>query len=54
MYKKAVRQQYPNLEIVSGTHKPVDKKEFQAQFRELICPAIAPPKAMTDLIKAGR
>ncbi len=53
-YKKAVKEEYPELEIVLGTHEPLDKKGFQDRFRELLCPSVCAPKAMTDLIKAGR
>ncbi|MDR3569880.1 MAG: CGGC domain-containing protein [Syntrophobacteraceae bacterium] len=54
MYKKAVKKEYPELEMVFGTHKPLEKKEFQAQVGELLCPSISVPRAMTDLIKEGR
>jgi hypothetical protein len=52
-YAKVIRQEYPSLEIVFGTHQPIDKRKFQEDVRELLCPAV-PPKAMTDLIMAKR
>ncbi len=52
-YAKAIKQEYPDLEIVFGTHKPIDKKKFQEGVNELLCPAV-PPKGMTDLIMGRR
>jgi predicted metal-binding protein len=54
LYKKVIGEKYPGLEIVFGTHMPLDKKGFQEEVRELLCPSVSPPRAMTDLIKAGR
>jgi predicted metal-binding protein len=53
-YEKVIKEEYPNLEIVFGTHKPLDKRKFQEEVGELLCPSVSPPRAMTDLIKAGR
>jgi predicted metal-binding protein len=53
-YEKAIKEEYPNLEIVLGTHKPIDRQEFQEAVGELLCPSVCPPKAMTDLIREGR
>ena len=51
-YEKAIKEEYPNLEIVLGTHKPIDRSEFQEVVKELLCPSISLPRAMTDVIKA--
>ncbi len=50
-YEKTIKEEYPNLEIVLGTHKPIDKGEFQEKVRELLCPSVSPTRAMTDVIK---
>jgi hypothetical protein len=34
-----------------GTHKPIDKSEFRRAVRELLCPTIAVPQAMGDIVK---
>jgi predicted metal-binding protein len=50
-YEKAIRDAYPDLEIVLGTHKPLDKTEFHKKVKELLCPAVSPPRTMTDVVK---
>lgn len=46
-YVKVIKETYPNIEIVEGTHKPRDKVTFQGEVRELLC---IETKDMTDLI----
>lgn len=46
-YIKVIKETYPNIEIVEGTHKPLDKKTFQEEVRELLC---IEAKDITDLI----
>lgn len=50
-YEKVIRAAYPSLVIVSGTHKPIDKAEFQRTVKELLCPTLSPSQTMTDVIK---
>lgn len=50
-YQKVIEEQYPDLEIVLGTHKPIDKKEFQRGVKELLCPTISKPQTMNDMVK---
>ena len=50
-YKKAINDAYPDLEIVLGTHKPIDKKEFQRGVKEILCPTISPLQSMNEIIK---
>jgi predicted metal-binding protein len=50
-YEKVIRAEYPRLEIVLGTHKPLDKTQFQKGVKEILCPTISAQLAMTDLIK---
>jgi len=50
-YQEVIKQQYPNLEIVLGTHKPVNKQEFQRGVKELLCQTIRKPQDMNALIK---
>ena len=50
-YQKVISAEYPTLEIVLGTHKPVDKSRFQEGVKELLCPTICRPQTMNDSIK---
>jgi len=50
-YAKIIREKYPDLEVVMGTHKPVDKGEFKRGIRELLCPTIYAPQAMGDIMR---
>ncbi|OPY13687.1 MAG: CGGC domain protein [Syntrophus sp. PtaB.Bin138] len=50
-YAKIIREKYPDLEVVMGTHKPVDKGEFKRGVRELLCPTTYAPQAMGDIMK---
>lgn len=52
-YEKAVRAAYPYLEIVLGTHVPIDANEFRRGVRELLCPALRPPQDMNDMIQGN-
>ncbi len=50
-YKKAITEAYPTIEIVEGTHTPVDSGEFKRAVRELLAPTLIRPPAMVDLVK---
>ncbi|MGD9504410.1 MAG: CGGC domain-containing protein [Syntrophobacteraceae bacterium] len=50
-YEKVIAAAYPGLEIVHGTHKPIDKGAFQGDVRELLCPTVRPPQTMNDIVK---
>lgn len=52
-YQETINREYPGLEIVLGTHKPIDKKEFQRGVRELLCQTIKRPQDMTAMIKGA-
>lgn len=49
-YRDVIKKQYPDLEIVFGTHKPIDKKEFQRGVKELLCQTISQPQHMNDIV----
>lgn len=49
-YTDVIKKQYPDLEIVFGTHKPIDKKEFQRGVKELLCPTISSLQHMNDIV----
>ncbi len=50
-YQKVIKKEYPDLEIVLGTHKPINKGEFQIRVKELLCQNINQPQHMNDMIK---
>lgn len=49
-YVKVIKEKYPNIEIVEGTHRPRDKSAFQSEVRDLLCFETVD---MTDLILNG-
>jgi predicted metal-binding protein len=50
-YAKVIKEAYPDLELVLGTHRPIDQKEFQRGVKELLCPTLLRPQTMTDMTK---
>jgi len=50
-YAKIIGEKYPGLQVVMGTHKPIDKSEFRRAVGELLCPTIAVPQTMNDIVK---
>jgi predicted metal-binding protein len=52
-YEEVIAKAYPSLEIIRGTHTPRDKKDFQAEMKELLCQTIQNPQDMTDLIRGN-
>lgn len=52
-YQKVISEAYPDLEIIAGTHTPVDNKEFKRAIQELLCPNLVRPMDMTDLVKGN-
>lgn len=50
-YQKIIAKQYPDLEIVQGTHKPIDKNEFKRGVKELLCSTLQRHQDMNDMIK---
>jgi len=52
-YRAIISEAYPAIEIVQGTHKPIDEKEFRRGIKELLCPTISQPQSMNDLIKGS-
>ena len=50
-YQKVIAEAFPHLEVIEGTHTPIDGGEFKRAMRELLNPTLIRPMAMTDLIK---
>ena len=49
-YQEVIEAAYPDIEIVHGTHKPIDKSEFQRGLNELLIPTIIKPQHMNDIV----
>jgi predicted metal-binding protein len=50
-YTEVIKGAYPDLEIVLGTHQPMDKAHFQQGLKELLCQTLSPPQTMNDMIR---
>ena len=50
-YQKVIREAYPQLEIIAGTHIPKDNKQFRQGVKELLCPTLHETQDMNDMIK---
>jgi hypothetical protein len=50
-YDKIIRDNYPELEIIHGTHRPRDKELFREEVKELLCPTVSIPQDMNDVIQ---
>ena len=50
-YQKVIKEKYPNLEIVLGTHKSINKEEFQRGVKELLCQTISKLQTMNNMVK---
>lgn len=49
-YRRVIRDAYPDLDVVLGTHKPIDVDEFRRGVRELLCPTIGHRQDMNDMV----
>jgi len=49
-YEKVIKNNYPGLEIVHGTHTPKDRRKFQRDVKELLCPSDSNTQDMNDVI----
>jgi len=50
-YTTLIKGQFPDINIVMGTHRPADRSHFVRGVRELLCQTLTPPQTMTDLIR---
>jgi len=51
LYSQVIKEAYPELQIVMGTHRPRDKERFRRGVKELLCPSLAPVQTMADMIR---
>lgn len=50
-YQQVIKQAYPDLQIIAGTHVPKDISEFRTQVAELLCPTQNIPQDMNAVIQ---
>jgi hypothetical protein len=46
-----IRQEFSDINIVMGTHRPAARDGFLRGVRELLCQTLSPPQTMADLIR---
>ncbi|MEW6658815.1 MAG: CGGC domain-containing protein [Thermodesulfobacteriota bacterium] len=51
-YEEVIKEKFPNLEIVLGTHQPAGSlADFRRGVKELLCQTLSPPQTMADMIR---
>jgi predicted metal-binding protein len=50
-YSEIIKEEYPNIEVVMGTHTPGDRVMFQKGVKELLCQTLAAVQTMSDMIR---
>jgi predicted nucleotide-binding protein (sugar kinase/HSP70/actin superfamily) len=53
-YEEVIKKNFPDLEIVPGTHQPNrSKEEFRQGVKELLCQTLAGTQTMADMIRGN-
>jgi predicted metal-binding protein len=50
-YMTLIKREFPDINIVMGTHQPAERGHFQRGVKELLCQTLAAPQTMNDLIR---
>ena len=50
-YEEVIKKNFPNLELVLGTHQPSPPAEFRQGLKELLCQTLAGTQTMADMIR---
>ncbi len=50
-YTALIKQEFPGINIVMGTHRPAGRDAFVRGVKELLCQTLASPQTMSDLIR---
>jgi len=50
-YSDIIKEEYPNIELIMGTHRPGDRIIFQKGVKELLCQTLASVQTMSDIIR---
>ena len=49
-YQAVIKEAYPGLAIIPGTHIPKDKEQFRKDVKELLCPTVNEIQDMNNVI----
>ena len=50
-YMTLIKREFPDINLVMGTHRPTDREQFNRGVKELLCQSLARPQSMHDLIR---
>ena len=50
-YTTLIKREFPDINIVMGTHQPAERGRFVRGVKELLCQTLARPQTMNDLIR---
>jgi predicted metal-binding protein len=50
-YSEVIKDKYPNLDLIMGTHRPADQLKFRQGVKELLCQTLAAVQTMDDMIR---
>ena len=50
-YSQLIKEAFPDIKLVMGTHQPADRDRFLRGVKELLCQTLSPPQTMNDLIR---
>jgi predicted metal-binding protein len=50
-YTALIKREFPDINIVMGTHRPAGRDAFVQGVKELLCQTLASPQTMSDLIR---
>jgi predicted metal-binding protein len=51
IYSRLIKEAFPDIKLIMGTHQPTDRDRFRKGVKELLCQTLSPPQTMNDLIK---
>ncbi len=50
-YIQLIKEAFPGIILIMGTHQPADKNRFLLGVKELLCQTLTTPQTMNDLIR---
>jgi predicted metal-binding protein len=50
-YIDLIKEAYPAISVVMGTHEPMEEARFRKGVKELLCQTLTSPQTMLDMIK---
>jgi hypothetical protein len=50
-YTALIKREFPDINMVMGTHRPPERDHFTRGVKELLCQSFAAPQTMNDLIR---